>query len=330
MPRVAVIFTGGTISMLPDPLTGAAVPSLDGAAIIARTPGLGDIAELVSVDWGLVPASHLSFDQVLGLARRLEGMLSGAVAGPIDGAVVVQGTDTIEETAFCFDLLVPTERPVVVTGAMRNAGDSEWDGAANLRDAVAVAAGPSAAGQGTLVVIAGRVLPGDDAMKRHASALDAFEAPNVGALGRVDDGVVALEGWRRPRRRLASIPEHAAEPVHLVTATIGMDGAVLRALRATEPRGFVVAATGSGNTHPDLLAAAAEAMESGIPVVHATRCHAGSATGAYGFPGGGRAWLDAGAIPCGSLSAPKARACLALGLGAGLDDAALRALLSDR
>ena len=40
MARVAVVFTGGTISMVVDPVAGGAVPALDGAAILARTPGL--------------------------------------------------------------------------------------------------------------------------------------------------------------------------------------------------------------------------------------------------------------------------------------------------
>ena len=64
-PRIAVVFTGGTISMLPDPLTGAAVPALDGAAILERVPGLEAIADLRPIDWGLVPASHLRFSQIL-------------------------------------------------------------------------------------------------------------------------------------------------------------------------------------------------------------------------------------------------------------------------
>ena len=43
--RVAVVFTGGTISMLVDPVAGGAVPALDGAAILARTPGLDRLAD---------------------------------------------------------------------------------------------------------------------------------------------------------------------------------------------------------------------------------------------------------------------------------------------
>ena len=117
MARVAVLFTGGTISMRFDPAAGGNVPTLDGAAILARTPGLDAIAEVLPIDRGMTPASHFTFDDVL----RLGVDLQAALADPaIDGAVVVQGTDTIEETSFAWDLVLRSSKPVVVTG--RDAG----------------------------------------------------------------------------------------------------------------------------------------------------------------------------------------------------------------
>src|SRR6478736_2071171 len=110
--------------MLPDPVSGAAVPALDGAAILARSPGLADLAELRPVDWGLVPASHLTFAQILDIARVVRSEL----AAGCDGAIVVQGTDVIEETAFALDLLLGGPAPVVVVGAMRSAADPGYEG----------------------------------------------------------------------------------------------------------------------------------------------------------------------------------------------------------
>jgi L-asparaginase len=91
----------------------------------------------------------------------------------------------------------------------------------------------------------------------------------------------------------------------------------------------VIEATGSGNTDPDLLAAAVEAMGADIPVVLATRCASGPVGPFYGFPGGGRTWSEAGAIMAGTLSGPKARIALALGLGAGLDRTGLGRLMGE-
>jgi L-asparaginase len=325
-PRVAIVFTGGTISMLLDPTTGAAVPTLDGRAILARSPGLAAMADLEPVDWGIVPASHLTFAHLLEIAGILRGLLA---RDAVDAAIVVQGTDVIEETAFAFDLLVDAPGPVIVVGAMRNAADPGYEGPANLRDAVLAAASPSLRGEGTLVVMGGAILPADDVTKTHTHAYDTFAARNLGPLGVVTgDGVVV--GRRRVGRRvLRPVPAAAVEPIALVTATVASDGAPLRWAIAGGARGVVVAATGAGNTHPDLLAAAEEAMAAGIPVVLASRVPAGRVAPAYGFPGGGARWIAAGAIPAGFLTPAKARIALALGMGAGLDGAGLRSLFAD-
>ena len=324
MSRVAVLFTGGTIAMRPDAAAGGAVPALDGAALLATVPDLDAIAEVEPIDWGLVPASHLSFAQLLELAGILRVTLGRR---EIEGAVVVQGTDVIDETAFAFDLLVPGDKPVVVTGAMRNAGQDGYDGPANLRAAVRCAASSELRGQGVVVVLAARILPADDVVKVDSVAYDAFRAPNAGPLGRVSDEGLRLTARRNTRRTLPRLPEAAAEPIPLLSAHIGSDGALLRAALQAGARGVVVAATGSGNTHPDLLVAAREAMAAGVPVVLASRCLSGGVRPAYAFPGGSARWAEAGAILAGTLSPPKARIALALGLGAGLDEAGLRALL---
>src|SRR5215213_9152763 len=62
--RVAVIFTGGTISMVANADAGGKVPTLDGAAILARAPGIERIADLEVIDMGRTPASHFSFEKL--------------------------------------------------------------------------------------------------------------------------------------------------------------------------------------------------------------------------------------------------------------------------
>ena len=324
MPRVAVVFTGGTISMLVDPVSGGNVPTLNGAAILARTPGLDEIADVVPIDYGLVPASHFRFEQLFEVAR----LVRDALADPaVNGAVVVQGTDTIEETAFFFDVVLRGAKPVVITGAMRSAAEAGYDGPANMRDAVRAAASPELRDAGCVVVIGGRVEPADDVIKAHTSSLTAFRSANGGPLAEVVGGrLVPLR--RRLGRRVLAV-ERAVEPVALVTAVVSMDASILDAVVDGGARGVVVEATGSGNTSPELLAGAVRAMARGIPVVLATRCPAGRTSTAYAFPGGGATWARAGAVMAGSMSGVKARILLALGLGAGLDRTGLGALFAD-
>jgi L-asparaginase len=211
---------------------------------------------------------------------------------------------------------------------MRAPHEEDFDGPANLRDAVAAAASPELRDAGVVVTLAGTLEPADDATKLHTTAFTTFGSPNGGTLGRVVDGRVVVERPRGPRRRLTRAPAGGAR-VHLLTAGIGSDGSLLDAAVAAGADGIVIAATGAGNTAPDWLAAAERAMATGVVVALASRCPAGAVSTGYAFPGGGATWVRAGALRVGTLCAIKSRVALALGLGAGLSRAALAGLLAD-
>jgi L-asparaginase len=314
MPRIAIIFTGGTIAMRQEPGSTGNVPTLGGEDLLASVPGLDRIAEIEPIDWGLVPASHLTFAQLLDIG----GVLARELDRPeIDGAVVVQGTDVIEETAFAWDLLPLPAKPVVVVGAMRSASQEGYDGPENLRNAVAVAADPAMADQGVVVAMAGEIHGADDVRKTNTHAYATFQSPNAGRLGLVADGAVTLLRRRSPVR-LPSIPSRVALPVPVLEVVLDAQPAV--ELGAV---GLVVAAAGGGNTPPAYLELARPLIAAGVPVVLTTRCPSGRPMPGYSFPGGSTQWSEAGAIFSGTLDALKARVLLVLGLAAGLDSAGL-------
>ena len=325
-PRVAVVFTGGTISMTVDAEAGGARPVLDGAALLATAPGIGELADIVPVDLGRTPASHFTLDRLLAIAAEARRVLEEDPR--LAGAVIVQGTDTIDEAAFVYDLVHDGARPIVVTGAMRSADAPGADGPANLRDAVAAAADPALRGEGVVVVMSGEVHAADSVVKLHTSAVDAFGSPDTGPLGRVEGGRLRLLR-RRAGRRHVPAPTGPVPPVALFVVAVGLDGAGLDAAVASGARAAVVEAFGSGNTSPAILAAAERAMGAGIPVVLASRAVAGSVSPTYAFTGGGAEWARAGAILAGHLTGPKARVAVSIGLAAGLDRSALAALLAD-
>lgn len=323
MSRVAVIFTGGTISMRVDPVLGGNVPFLDGAALLAQTPGLESIAEVVAVDLGRTPASHFQFAQLFEIGHAIRRAQEDRT---IHGVVVVQGTDVLEETAFFWDLVLNDPKPVVVTGAMRSASDPDLDGPDNLRSAVRVAASPMLRGEGVVVCLAAAVHAADDVTKTHASALDTFQSLNAGRLATITPTDIVVHRKRGARRHVTA--SAAADQVRLITAHVAMDGSIIDGLDAIGVTGLVVAATGAGNTSGQLLDAARRLIERGVPVVLTTRAGAGAAGTGYAFPGGGATWVRAGAMLAGTLSGPKARIALALALGAELDRNAMAALLA--
>lgn len=323
MSRVAMVFTGGTISTLPDAAAGGNMPVLRGADILARSTGVARVAEIEPIDWGLVPASHMRFAQLMEIAA----VVDAALARPeIAGAVVVQGTDTIEETSLAFELLVKSDKPLIVTGAMRDGSSPEFDGPRNLADAAVCALSPDLTGSAVQVVLNGLVVAARDVVKTHTTAMDTFQPRDGIATGRVVDGRLVLNGTPARRVRLPRVPDHALEDVHLITAVAGIDGTLLRALRPLHPAGVVVAATGTGNTGADLLEAAKELMTDGCVLVETTRAPHGTVQPSYAFPGGGAMWQRAGALPS-AFDGPKSRVILALALAAGLDREATASLL---
>jgi L-asparaginase len=181
---------------------------------------------------------------------------------------------------------------------------------------------------GCVVVLDGTVIAADLVVKKDTTALNTFQPRDGEPLAQLVDSSIIPVAARRRRRVLPSIPDAAVEDVYLVTAVAGIDGALVRGIAASRPRGLVVAATGAGNTAPDLLAAAVQLMAAGTMVALTTRCPTGTVVPLYAFPGGGVTWQRAGAI-LSIYDGPKTRVALALGLAAGLDRAALGDLLGE-
>ena len=184
----------------------------------------------------------------------------------------------------------------------------------NLRDAFAVAAHPESRGRGTLVVFAGRILDGLDAVKLDAFAPDAFGSPHAPALGNVADGQVRFAA--PPRARTVLSPRNLAPRVAIVPLLPGDDGTLLELARSRFD-GLVIEAFGRGNAPPGMLPALRRCLEEGKPVVLSTRCPFGEVGGEYAFEGGGGQLLRMGVVPAGPRAASLARLELVLCLAAG-------------
>jgi L-asparaginase len=318
---VALVFTGGTISMRFDTAIGAAVPALGAEEIVAAARGIEHVASLRVEEWGRFPGPHMTVERQWALRAHLLALVEDPA---IDGVVVTHGTDTIEESAYLMTRSIATQKPIVFTGAMRHASELSWDGPANLADSVRVAASDDSRGQGTLVMLNGRVFSALDVTKAHTHLLDAFESPGLGSLGVVDDGEVVFQRRLPPFGQILA-PTSLATPIDIVTAHAGADARFLDVSRTTA-RGVVVAALGRGNVPPAMAEGIELCLEAGVPVVVASRAPRGRVGTTYGYDGGGRQLANAGAIFTGARRPQQARIDLMLALGAGLRDHDLRAV----
>jgi L-asparaginase len=304
--RILVLSLGGTITMVPS-ASGGITPKLGAAELVASVPALAEVAEIEAQSPFRLPSPSLTTANLVEVAVKIE---QGFAAG-FDGAVVVQGTDTIEESAFLLDLLVNSDKPVVVTGAMRGADAPGADGPANLLSAVITAAAAESRGLGTLAVLNYDIHAARFVQKSHTALPSAFLSPLVGAIGTLIE--------RQPRYyvRLTRNPnlsaaQGAPAPIALVKAAMGDDGRLLRALPELGYAGVVIEGMGAGHVHAD-VAPIAEEVAQKIPVVLASRAMTGHVfTKTYGYPGSEIDLLKRGLVPSGYLSGLKARLLLGL------------------
>ncbi|MCL1949084.1 MAG: asparaginase [Turicibacter sp.] len=308
MKKIAIIFTGGTISMTVDERLKAAIPAMDGTKIMSMVTNIDQIATLETVDFGKYPGPHMNPQRMM----KLKALVKEKLAQPsIDGVVITHGTDNLEETAFLLDLTLPAGKPVVVVGAMRNGSELGYDGPSNLSAAICTAIHPESYGRGVLVVLNDEVNSAREVTKTHTMALDTFKSLDFGPIGIVDQQDVIF--YRKGLYPSLFLETDGIEPdVHLLKAVSGMDSRLIDYLVTTGAKGIVIEAMGRGNVPPGMMPGIKKAIKNNIPIVIVSRCPKGRVLGTYGYEGGGADLEKAGAILVNTLNGQKARIQLML------------------
>ncbi len=328
LPRIQILALGGTIATSPD-ASGAMQMGLGADDLVAAVPLLATLADIRAETVSRVGSHSLSFDQMHALAAKIMGL-------DVDGVIVTQGTDTLEETSFLLDLLVERDIPVIVTAAMRNPALTSPDGPGNLLAAVRVACDPwvkaHARSLGVVAVMLDEIYAAADVLKIHPTRLNAFASPQTGPLAAlVEDRVVPLSlPVRAPveaaRKRLTAA-EGREQPVALLWLGLDEPGYILEAMVDHRDqlgyRGVVVGAMGGGHV-PERVASLVGQLSEIIPTVVSPRAGGGPLLRqTYGGPSSEIALRKAGLIFGGRLNPLKARVLLQACLRAGLDRTAI-------
>ncbi|MGP4083688.1 asparaginase [Streptomyces sp. KR55] len=322
---VEVITLGGTIAMTRSGSEkGGVKPSLTGADLIAAVPELSSAARITVEDFRQLPGASLTPGDIVALVDHI----TKAEADGVQGVVVTQGTDTLEETAFLTDLYHQGSVPVVFTGAMRNPSLPGADGPANLLAAVQTAVAPEARGLGVLVVLGDDIHAAGQVRKMHTTSVAAFASPGTGPIGQVVEGAPRIRSQAK-RYQAVPFPHRGYPRVEVVTATLGSDGVVLDALQ-DKVEGFVIAAFGVGHV-PASWCDRLEALAATMPVVLASRIGTGPVLAStYAFPGSESDLLARGLIGAGALDSFKARLLLSAHLAAGSSRTEIEAAFAAR
>jgi L-asparaginase len=269
-PHVHLVATGGTIS-------NRSGGRLTAEELATSIPGVEKHAALTYEQFSNVASSQLTLDQWLGLARRVNELF--ATDSALAGIVVTSGTDTLEETAFFLHLTVRDSRPVVVAGSMRNPSTLGYEGAANLLEAVRVAAAPTARERGVLVVLNDEINSARDVTKTDALRLQTFRSREYGQLGVVDRDRVIF--FRQILQRHTSKSEFNLEAVKelprvdVILTYQGAPGDLIKAAVDAGAKGVIVAGAGAGAMSGTQSEGVDYATQKGVFIVTSTRTGSG-------------------------------------------------------
>jgi L-asparaginase len=274
LPNIVVLATGGTIAgaAATDVQAGYTSGQVGVEQLIAAVPQAKKLATLRGEQISNIGSQDMNDDVWLKLANRINEL----TAMPnVNGVVITHGTDTIEETAYFLNLVVKSNKPVVLTAAMRPSTALSADGPLNFYNAVAVAANKNAAGRGVLVVVNDWIHGAASLTKTSTTAVQTFLSPLSGLIGSVAYG--EADFYRGPIGKHTTDSEFsvtgvkALPRVDIIMAYENMDGALIDAAVASGAKGIVIAGVGNGNMTASALNALAKHAKAGIACVRASR-----------------------------------------------------------
>ncbi len=307
--KIAVIFTGGTISMKIDPRISAAIPTLSSEEIMSMVTNIDKFADIEIVNFKRIPGPHMTPKLMTELSKIIKSLVNRE---DIDGVIITHGTDTLEETAFFLDLNILSTKPIAVVGAMRNGSELGYDGPSNLAAAICTVISEEAKNKGVLVVMNNEVNAAREVTKTHTLSLDTFKSLEFGPLGIVDNDEVLFYRDIIKHHHIES--DSIQENVYLIKSVAGMDSSFIDFCIEKGAKGIVIEAMGRGNLPPDMVVGIKKAINKNIAVVLVSRCPTGRVLDSYGYEGGGKNLRELGVIFGGSLNGQKSRIKLMLAL----------------
>lgn len=278
LPNVVILATGGTIAGAGAEATNSAsyqAAKVPVDKLIAGVPELAKVASVRGEQVFQIASESFTNEYLLTLGKRVAALAKQA---DVDGVVITHGTDTLEETAFFLNLVLRTDKPVVVVGSMRPGTAMSADGMLNLYNAVAVAASQDARGKGVLVAMNDELNSGRDVSKAINIQTGAFKSP-WGPLGMVVEG---KNYWfRLPAKRHTVNSEFDIDRISKLPAVEiaygygNVSDTAYKAFAAAGAKAVIHAGTGNGSVSNRVVPALRELRSQGVQIIRSSHVNAG-------------------------------------------------------
>ncbi|MDF2857624.1 MAG: L-asparaginase [Neobacillus sp.] len=312
LPNIKILATGGTIAgsaASSTQMTGYKAGAIGIQVLIDAVPQMKEYANVSGEQVCKISSNNMTDEIWLQIGKRVNELLADK---NVDGIVITHGTDTLEETAYFLNLVVKSDKPVVIVGAMRPATAISADGPVNLLNAVRLAASKEAIGKGVLIAMNDEINGARDATKTNTTHVSTFKAPELGYLGYINNGKPYF--YRESTRKHTNQSEFDIKNlkelpvVEIVYGRAGENRVIVDAIAASGAKGIIYAGTGNGSIHNAAEAGLIEAQKKDLVIVRTSRT--GNGTVINSLP----KWDDEHFLKGDSLSPHKARILLSLAL----------------
>jgi len=279
--KVLLVYTGGTIGMNRNPLTGALEP-FDFEHLLSRVPELAQFqTEIATYQFNPpIDSSDMSPLMWTDLAHVIADRYDD-----YDGFVVLHGTDTMSYTASALSYMLENlTKPVIFTGSQLPIGQLRTDGKENLITSIELAAARHEDGTAMVpevgIYFGGHLLRGNRTTKQSADEFNAFESFNFPHLVEAGvnisyrDDLILRPDFTKPMTPHFQLDNN----VIIFSLFPGIREDLIRHIIATPNlRSIVMRTFGSGNApqRPWLISALREATRRGKVVVNISQCMQG-------------------------------------------------------
>lgn len=279
-PSALIIYTGGTIGMVKDSLTGSLMP-VNFERLKANIPEI----EKLDIDLDIhtfsttIDSSNMQISDWIRLVEIIEENYT-----KYDGFVILHGSDTMAYTASALSFMLENlSKPVILTGSQLPIGVLRTDAKENFITALEIAvwkeAGLSKISD-VCIYFEYHLLKGNRTIKISSSHFNAFESTNFPAIAEAGvqisfNETIIKKHSSKPTRFhkkldpniaiLKIFPGMTIQYVHAILSIPGLKAVVLETF-------------GSGNapTQEWFLEALRDAIARGICIVNITQCSSGS------------------------------------------------------
>ena len=277
-PNVVILATGGTIAGAGADATNSATyqaAKVPVDKLIAGIPQLTNTANVRGEQVFQIASESFKNDNLVTLGKRVSAL---AKQNDVDGIVITHGTDTTEETAYFLNLVVKTDKPIVVVASMRPGTAMSADGMLNLYNAVAVAGSKEARGKGVLVTMNDEIQSGRDVSKMINIKTEAFKSP-WGPLGMVVEG--KSYWFRLPAKRHTMDSEFDIKDIKslpnvgIAYSYGNVDDTAYKALAQSGAKAIIHAGTGNGSVSSSVVPTLQALRKDGVQIIRSSHVNSG-------------------------------------------------------